>query len=135
MELSQEALAAHLSYCTQHCNSYYLLIDGDAILPFLLANFCGLSTLELQSLPVDSDLASIDTRYNKLTITDSKWKTFITLFRLNKDNGVEKNSQTSLDVKQYFTREKSILSRHHLPHVGKKINYSPRCCIMIPILM
>ena len=98
MELSQEALTAHLSYFSQHCNSYYLLIDGDATVPFLLANFCGLSTLELRSLLVGSDLTSIDTRSNKLAITEAKWDTFITLYGLNIDNGVERTTQTSLDV-------------------------------------
>ena len=98
MELSQEALAARLSYCVRHCNSYYLLIDGDTILPFSLANIYGFSTLELQSLLGVSDLTSINNGSNKLAITDTKWKTFIMLFGLNKDNGVEKIPQTSLDV-------------------------------------
>ena len=72
VELSQEALVAHLSYCVQHCNFYYLLIDDETILPFWLANFCGLSSLELQSLLVGSDLAIIDTKLDKLVITRAK---------------------------------------------------------------
>ena len=87
------AFASHLCRVAESIPAYYYLIAVNHRHPFLLANLCGLSDLELCSLLVSLKLATIDPTTKNLIIIGSAWNNFIFRHKLHHENMVKKMSE------------------------------------------
>jgi hypothetical protein len=122
---AEGAFASHLHRVAESTTAYYYLIAGDPRYSFSLANLCGLSDLELRSLLVSINLATISPTTKNLIIIGSAWNNFIFRHILHHENIVEKIERMKVDAYQCYTGLKGKACRHHILHVGRKMDESP----------
>ena len=90
---AEGAFASHLCRVAESTPAYYYLIAVNPRHPFLLANLCGLSVLELRSLLVSIKLATINPTTKNLIIIGSAWNNFTFRHKLHHENMVKKMSE------------------------------------------